>query len=565
VSLNLSRPRRAALALAAGAAGAGLAACDLGPRGQQAAPEGTAGAAGSTGGGPRPTATPPPTPTPQPSPTPEPPPVIAPGDERFGVNEGFYAASLAHKLGARWTRWVVEWSEVQRFGEGTFNSDDDRNTYNIDTETLRQDLRHGYKVMAVLKSTPAWAQVDPSRGVRSVPRGLDAPVDSAENLWATFVRWMAGRYAGRIDTWAIWNEVEIPPTGPNAVYNTWAGTLEQYYRLLKVAWQAARSVNPNARIILAPYSYHRDKDWLRRFLRVAAADPEGPANGYFFDVVGLNLYRNPHDLYDRKKGGVPWALEPADRIGVDDLLREFRMEKPVWVTEVNSMPYDDPGVPDWDPVRRNDGFRITQDEQASFVIQAYALGIAAGYGVIFWQAMQDDRPPVPDELWGLVRYREDPSDASPERIRPAYHAYQTAARYFSNAERVELQTVDRADPAVSRRYAPRFQWWIHQVTFQRGSSRTTVLWNGAAGAARVTIPRLGASAKLVDKLGNESPLEPVAGPGGERWPVTLPGATRRFTLFGGDPPGYHYVGGSPLLVVEEGVPPDAPIVRPAVV
>ncbi len=491
--------------------------------------------------------------------------MIPPGDGHFGVNEGFNAVALAHKLGARWTRWVVEWSEVQRFGQGTFNSDDDRNTYNIDSETLRQDLRHGYKVMAVLKSTPLWAQVDPSKAVRSVPRGLDAPVDSPENTWATFVRWMASRYAGRIDTWAIWNEVEIPPTGPNAVYNTWAGTLEQYYRLLKVAWQVARSVNPNARIILAPYSYHRDKDWLRRFLRVAAADPEGAANGFFFDVVALNLYRNAHDLYDRKRGGVPWALEPADRIGVDDLLREFRLQKPVWVTEVNSMPYDDPGVPDWDPVRRNDGFRITLDEQASFVIQAYALGIAAGYEVIFWQAMQDDRPPVPDELWGLVRYREDPSDTSPERIRPAYHAYQAAARYLSNADRVELQTVDRADPAVSRRYATRFQWWIHQVVFQRGTSRTTVLWNGAAAAARVTIPKLGASARLVDKLGNETPLAPVAGPGGERWQVTLTGATRRFTLFGGDPPGYHYVGGSPLLVVEEGVPADAPVSRPAVV
>ena len=543
-------------ALAGVATSAALAAgCDLGPRRPEAAPPPAAPSQTSA-------PAPPPSPTPEPTPVPEPAPVIPPGDAHFGVNEGFNAALHARRLGARWTRWVVEWSEVQRYGEGTFNSDDDRNTYNIDTEVLRQDIRHGFKVMAVLKSTPSWAQIDPSKAVRSVPRGLDLGIDDPQNAWATFVRWMASRYRGRIDTWAIWNEVEIPPTGPNAVYNTWAGTLEQYYRLLKVAWLVAHEVNPEARIVLAPYSYHRDKEWLGKLLRVASRDPEAPAHGFFFDVVGLNLYRNPHDLYDRKRGGVPWAAEAPDRVGVDQLLSQFGLQKSVWVTEVNAMPYDDPAVPAWNPAQRNDGFRITLDEQASFVIQAYALGIAAGYEAIFWQAMQDDPPPVPDELWGLVRYSEDSMNDDPGRLRPAYHAYRTAARFLSNADRVELLTVDRFDPANYRRFAPRYQWWIHQVVFQRGSERTTVLWNGAAGAARVSLPRFGQSAILVDKLGAETPLEP--GPNGA-WQVTLPGATRRFQLFGGDPPGYHYVGGSPLLVVERDVPPDAPLVRVTVV
>jgi hypothetical protein len=44
--------------------------------------------------------------------------------------------------------------------------------------------------------------------------------------------------------------------------------------------------------------------------------------------------------------------------------------------------------------------------------------------------------------------------------------------------------------------------------------------------------------------------------------VTLEPATRRFTLFGGDPPGYHYIGGPAVIVVEEGVSPDAPMGAP---
>ena len=498
-------------------------------------------------------------PAPTPSAAPEPPPVIPPGDGHFGVNEAFSAAAFAYQLGARWTRWIVEWSEVQRYGEGTFNSDDDQNTYNIDTEQLRQDVRHGYRVMAVLKSTPAWAQADPSKAVRSVPKGLELPIDDPANAWATFVRWMVSRYAGRIDHWAIWNEVEIPATGPNAVYNTWAGTLEEYYRLLKVAWQVARQANPDARIILSPYSYHRDKEWLGKLLRIAARDPEGKPNGFFFDVVGLNLYRNPHDLWDRKRGGVPWAIDAPDRAGVDENLALMGLQKPVWVTELNAMPYDDARVPGWDPAQRNDGFRITLEEQASFVIQAYALGIAAGYEALFWQAMQDDRPPVPDELWGLVRYSDDGMNADPGRLRPAFTAYQVAARFLSSAERVELLTIDRPDPAGYRRYAPRYQWWIHQVVFQRPTSRTTVLWNGAAAPARVSVPRAGESATVVDRSGNESPLTLS----GDAWQVALEPATRHFNLFGGDPPGYFYIGGPPALLVERGVPPDAPITRAA--
>jgi len=495
-----------------------------------------------------------PTLRPEPSPTPEPPPVLAPGDTHFGVNESFAAASFAHRLGARWTRWIIWWSEISPGGPEDFND------FYLDAETLRQEQRYGFNLLGVLLSTPPWAQADPSHGVRSVPAGLDRPIDDPANTWARFVRQMARYYAGRIDTWAIWNEVEIPPDGSNATYHTWAGTLEQYYRLLKVAWVAAHTENPNVRIVLSPYSYHRDKEWLTKLLRVASRDPEAPANGFFFDVVGLNLYRNPHDLYDRKRGGVPWAADPSDRIGVDERLAQFGLQKPVWITELNAMPYDDPAVPGWDPAARNDGFRITLDEQASFVIQAYALAIAAGYETIFWQAMQDDPPPVPDELWGLVRYSDDPANDDPARVRPAYTAYQVAARYLSNADRVSLVTVDRPDPAGYRRFAPRYQWWIHCVVFQRGTQRVSVLWNGGGTPIRVGVAQTGSTARVVDKYGNEQPLAPQGG----QWVLALPAATRHFNLFGGDPPGYYYIGGAPLLLVEEDVAPETPVARPRV-
>jgi hypothetical protein len=46
--------------------------------------------------------------------------------------------------------------------------------------------------------------------------------------------------------------------------------------------------------------------------------------------------------------------------------------------------------------------------------------------------------------------------------------------------------------------------------------------------------------------------------------VTLEPASRHFShpVFGSDPEGYYYVGGSPLIVVEDGVPSDAPVLAP---
>ncbi len=526
------------------------------------------------------------------APAPAPPqPLRAPNDERLGVNESFYASNLAKKLGARWTRWTIEWEHLQRSGPRDFND------FYIDQRILDREISNGFRVAGLIKNTPAWAARNPEFGPKSPPRNLDQPVFlpsgaiNVENYFGNVMYELARRYAGKIDVWMIWNEVDIPPVGPNAMYNTWMGSLQDYYQLLKVGYQAVKRANPNATVVLAPYSFMRNKRWWQEFLNVASADPEGPANGYFFDVLALNLYRNPHDAWDLMKGTADVrgqaddcetvrrdgdvavrmpdeqfeALPYAEQIRGIELLRQCYgiPDKPVWLTEVNSMPYDDPYVDGWDPAHRNDYFRITQDDQASYVIQLYALALAAGYQKVFWQAMQDDRPPVPDELWGLVRYHPDMLNADPARVRPVYRAYQVMAEALGGAQRIELATLNRPDSAGYSRYAPRYQWLVHLVAAQRGDRRASILWNGDGVPITVSIPRWGAIAEVVDKYGNRRPLEPS--PDGTRWVVTLDAAVRHFEhpVFGSDPPGYYYVGGSPLIIFEYGVPSDAPVEAPS--
>ena len=87
--------------------------------------------------------------------------------------------------------------------------------------------------------------------------------------------------------WIIWNEPDIAP----GVYGQeWAGSVEDYYRLLKVAYLVIKEADPEARVHLAGITFWHDQGWLRKFLAVAASDSEGSAFGYFFDVVSLHIY-----------------------------------------------------------------------------------------------------------------------------------------------------------------------------------------------------------------------------------------------------------------------------------
>ncbi len=271
------------------------------------------------------------------------------------------------------------------------------------------------------------------------------------------------------------------------------------------------------------------------------------------------MYRNAHDLWDRMKGGVPEAVEAADRKGFRQRLDEIGAAgKTIWLTEINAMPFDDE-VPGWSTAGRNDGFRITMDEQASYVLQAYAIALCAGYDKVFFQALQDDQYPVPDELWGLVRFNPDVNNGDANRVRPAFVAYQLAAKYMGNADRAELYIKTRPDPKKDRQYASRFEWAQHLAMFQRGDQRAYIAWNGTDAPANVSVKAWGADFVKVDKSGAESPLAPD---GAGNLTVTLDPASRHFDLFGGDPAGYFYVGGSPLILVEKGVPADAPVQAP---
>jgi hypothetical protein len=416
-------------------------------------------------------------------------------DPRFGAVEAFRARDRADAAGVRWSRLVFNWGSIQPNGPRSWNR------FYFPDDALDKEFNSGRRVVGLLIGTPAWAgDGSPS----SVPRGLERAVDDPDNAWAAFARQMAERYRGRIDDWVIWNEPDI--WDPSSPLYTWSGSVEDFYRLQKVGYLAIKQGNRSARVALPGLTYWWDEhyerpQYLERLLEVAERDPEAAANNRFFDAAVLHLYNEPAGLYR------------ATRL-FKELMAARALSKPIWINETNVAPWDDPA----NPLPRAD-FRATLDEQASYVIQAFAWGLAAGAEHISVYPFSDGDAPPGAEQMGLVR-----ADGS---TRPAYRALETVTRWMSGVREARVR---RQDEAV-------------EIALQRDGETVIVAWSAVPRPASVAIPARAAGGLLVDKYGGERPIAPIDG----AYRITLEPATAN--TVDGDPARY-LIGGSPVLLVE---------------
>ena len=379
----------------------------------------------------------------------------APVDPRFGVIEAFWEPGEAAELNVGWDRILFYWNEIQPTGP------DDWNTLHVLEEWLVDAEANDRMVMGLLKNTPQWAtDGEPFSGV---PRGLYLPVDDPDNLWAGYVRKVVEYYAPRgVHHWIIWNEPEIDP----GVYgHEFSGSTQDYYQLLKVAYQVAREEDPRAVIHLAGWSYWHDPRWLGDFLRVATADPEGRANNYFFDVITLHIYFRVETVEELVRE--TWEIQ-----------ERFGLRKPIWINETNASPNLDPL---W-PVERPN-FQVDLDEQAWYIVQAHALGFGAQTARIGVYKLKDFLLPPGGESFGLLR-----PDAS---RRPAFYAYQTLVRYLSGFTY-----------PVERQQTPDF----YVFTFRRPEGVTRILWARRSADVTLQVPAVADEAVLVSAVGEEQPL-----------------------------------------------------------
>ncbi|MFN8525078.1 MAG: glycosyl hydrolase [Chloroflexota bacterium] len=430
-------------------------------------------------------------------------------DPRFGAVEAYRATDVATDAGVRWSRVVFWWSALQEGGP------DDWNPFYFSDEVLDRELAAGRRVVGLLISTPPWASTNGS--VNGVPAGLDLAPDDPGNLWADFARKIAERYRGRIDDWVIWNEPDVWDAASDT--HTWDGSVEDFFKLQRSGYLAIKRANPSATVALPGLTYWWDHQYGRtqyfqRYLDAASRDPLAPANGWYFDVASLHLYNEPAGVFR------------VARL-FHSLMQQRGFDKPIWVAETNVAPWNDPA----NPLPAGD-FRATLDEQASYVIQAVAAGLAANVDRISVYSMTDGDTPVGTEQMGLVR-----ADGS---ARPALDAYRVAQRYLAGAS--DGQMGSEGD--------------VVQVRLARGADLVTVVWSLGTGVTPARITASGPRAVVVDKWGNEREIAAVDG----AFALDLEPATASTVPHA---PMTRMIGGNPLIVVETASAPSRPAPPPS--
>ncbi len=501
---------------------------------------------------------------------------------RFGIafvnsaespaSEARYRAAL--NTGAGVDRWPLYWSDVES-SAGNF-------VWNRVDQAVISDTAHGLQVLAVLLNTPLFyatdgnlaapqARIEQRQGnapysaqlvlgsspYASPPAGLDNPVFSdgtdlpgitqtinTDNPWARFVYETVKRYKPGgalaqsqgwlpdrgVQNWEIWNEEDTDLF--------WSGTPQQYARLLKVAYLAARHADPHAKIILGGL-LHSDLtklNWLRDTLAEINTYPDHGAGNWFFDSVADHSYIYPW--------GTWYHLWQASEV-----LKTYTItNKSLWVTESGAWLCGDyPGPPclsslDGKPVPN----RASMEEQAAFVIEnaVYSTWINSVIPVdtiIHFQLYDDCSDPIyVPELGvtyggglGLIRnptsapcFKESPF---PDTPRPAYAAFQTAVAQMS-------QIVPRWRKPTARQ---------ELFAFYRPSMQERVMAMWAKGYVTQTavFTATSSSAQLIGPLGVPQVVTPTDGV----YTVTLPAATMIYTA---TTDGNALIGGTPYLLVE---------------
>lgn len=419
----------------------------------------------------------------------------------FGIVDAYEAPQAASDLGVTWERVNAYWNSVEPDKPGQAFPLSTINDAQLAAETSR-----GMTVVGLIGNPPAWATRN-----GSTPVGLDLPYDNPNNQWARFVGSIVRRYAGRIDRWIFWNEPDIPP---DMVGSTWAGTDNEFYNLMKTGYLAAKAANPNATVIFPGTTYWADiqrnnRLFFQRILDIAAQDPTAPANRWYMDAVDLHVYSRPSDLYR-----IPLAFR--------DIMRQRGIDKPMMISEMNVVPYDDPTAK-----VDNAFYRATLDQQAAFMLQASVYAMAAGVRWISVYKLRELSISA-EGPYGLIR-----ADGSQ---RPAYTAYKTAIGMLQSAPAVALQQTQSGIVATYSR--------------PDGSGQEDVAIGWATGQAPsdMQIKVTGNAAFTSSKLGATQPL--AVSLSSQPYDETMPGATAPSD---DGAPVNSRIGGDPVILVQTGI------------
>lgn len=191
---------------------------------------------------------------------------------------------LIKDAGFEWVKQDFPWREIEGAGKGQYNWS------RADTAVELAHDKYGLNILARVDRQPAWANPN-CVGAEDV---MGPPQNYQD--YADFLTAFVSRYRGKIAAYAVWNEPNLAREWCNQAPNP-----AEYVELLKVAYTAIKSADPEAIVISAGLSptggpmptAMNDVEYLDGMYQAMGGDSSG-----YFDVLGAHApgYKAPPEV-----------------------------------------------------------------------------------------------------------------------------------------------------------------------------------------------------------------------------------------------------------------------------
>ena len=284
-------------------------------------------------------------------------------------------------MGAKWDRCDFWWHRIQP----------EPNRFEWKDYDLALDAydKAGVKVMPVLCYDAAW---HPNQSP-SMP--------TYREEYGRFVYETVKHFKGRISAYEIWNE----PNG--AQYWRPAPDAALYTELLKVAYREAKRADPSVTVVGGVVA---GMDWpfIEGMLKAGA--------GNAMDAISVHPYQGNLGSAGPEAGNLA-----ADLRRLKALLKQYNAPKTrIWITEMGNRTVPDPYTATG---QAQPSGRVTEQQQANYLVRSYAIALSEGVERVFWFNLQD----WPSETWGTITEKD-------WRRKPSWFAYRAMASMLTGKQ-----------------------------------------------------------------------------------------------------------------------------------
>jgi Glycosyl hydrolases family 39 len=291
--------------------------------------------------------------------------------------------------------------------------------------------REHVQILMPLGMPPPWASERPKESPTFRPGSAAPPKNMAD--WDNYVRTLATRYKGQIQSWELWNE-------PNSEA-FYTGSIPQLVALAKAAYTILKQVDPSNELVSPSATYgYKGTSWLDDYLKAGG--------GNYADIIGYHFYVMSEG---------PEAMVPLIERVKQVMAQDDAGNKPLWNTETGW--YIQSGKAGANPSGARQAGLLPNPAQG-YVARAYILSWAAGVSRLYWYDW--DSPTM-----GLT-------EPGAKLRKPAGYAYWVTEKWLIGAQ---MTSCDSDSSGT---------WVCHII--RDGGYNGYVLWN-AGGEKSFAIPQ----------------------------------------------------------------------------